>query len=60
LGVGQIEAQFQVINAGTIAQDRHPEEFVDWKNDHEVEFRVILKELNVDRQRFLHINIKDR
>lgn len=37
-----------------------PEEFVDWKSDHEVEFRVILKELNLDRQRFLVINTRDR
>ena len=31
-----------------------------WKSDFEIEFKIIMKELNVERKRYLALNMKDR
>jgi hypothetical protein len=38
------------------SKEEHPE----WISPHEVQFKVIMKELNVERKRYLLLNIKER
>ena len=40
--------------------EKKQEDKVEWKSDYEIEFKIIIKELNVERKRFLVLNIRDR
>jgi len=37
-----------------------PEEWVEWRNEFEIEFKVILKELSNQRERFLVLSLRER
>ena len=50
------EPKFQIVKE----LPSYPEEDVDWLNDNEVEFKVIAKELNVERRRYLKLNLAAR
>jgi len=53
---------FMVVGSGSPGGkgEEVPEESVAWKNEFQIEFKIILTEMNNDRRRYLVLNIKNR